>query len=52
MEYTFKLLHLLALQKGGYPFSTDDLTLEEWVDLGLVKESLKDDLICPFMKKQ
>jgi len=52
MEYTLKLLHLSALQKGGYPFSADDLTLEEWVDLGQLKEALKPALSCPLLKKK
>jgi len=52
MEYTFKLLHLSALQKGGYPFSADDLTLEEWVDLGVLNESLPPSLKCPLLKKK
>jgi hypothetical protein len=35
-----KLLQNRALQKAGYPLMANDLTLEEWFDLGRVKESL------------
>jgi hypothetical protein len=47
--YTVKLLGLLELQKGGYPFVANDLTLEEWVDLGRVKMALKTNSTCPLM---
>jgi len=47
-EYTVKLLNLVALQHGGFPIPADDLTLEEWVDLGRMKETLRP-MICPLM---
>lgn len=39
--YTLKILKLRRLQKAGYPFGANDLTLEEWEDLGLVNEWLE-----------
>jgi len=44
-----KLLHMAALQKGGYPIKADDLTLTEWVDLGRLKDVLKPPQQCPMM---
>jgi hypothetical protein len=41
MQYTVKLMNLRTLQAAGYPFTANDLTLEEWSDLGLVKEAFK-----------
>jgi hypothetical protein len=38
--YTRKLLRLRGLQLGGYPFAADDLSLEEWTDLGQLKAAL------------
>lgn len=45
--YTVKLLTLRALQRGGYPFSADDLSLEEWVDLGNLARALEPGPSCP-----
>lgn len=42
-----KLLELRALQRGGYPFARDDLSLEEWVDLGNIKAALEPGPVCP-----
>ena len=39
--YTAKLIELLAMQRGGYPFQADDLTRDEWIDLGRLKEALE-----------
>lgn len=52
MDYTIKMLNLRTLQKAGYPFGANDLTLEEWSDLGQVKEALKPALTCPLLKKK
>lgn len=30
---------LYSLQQGGYPFEKDDLTIEEWIDLGVLKQA-------------
>jgi len=48
-EYTAKLLYISSLQRGGYPFQANDLTLEEWIDLGRVNESIKPQMSCPLM---
>lgn len=34
--YTHKLLRLRALKAAGYPFKADDLSPEDWLDLGKV----------------
>ncbi len=52
MEYTVKLLNLHSLQQGGYPFAQDDLTLEEWGDLGRIKEVLNPPLLCPLLQQK
>jgi hypothetical protein len=52
MAYTIKLLRLSALARGGYPFQANDLTLEEWADLSLVKDALQPQLNCPLMRKK
>lgn len=33
--------NLYRLQRGGFPFEKNDLTLDEWVDIGLLKDSLE-----------
>jgi hypothetical protein len=50
--YTCKLLNMFELQRGGYPFEKNDLTLEEWIDLGRIKEALKPHQTCPLMTKK
>jgi len=32
-----KLLHLAAMQRGGCQFDMNDLTIDEWIDLGQVR---------------
>ena len=39
--YTTKLIELYGLQRGGYPFAADDLTLDEWQDLGKIRQALE-----------
>ena len=46
-DYTKKLFNLFALQRGGYPFEANDLTLEEWADLGRLRETLQPKTTCP-----
>jgi hypothetical protein len=46
------LLHLAELQRGGYPLAANDLSIEEWLDLGRIKEALKPNLTCPLMAKK
>jgi hypothetical protein len=48
-EYTIKLFNLVALQDGGYPLEKDDLTLEEWVDLGRMRDVLEPRIACPLI---
>ena len=37
-DYTVRLFKMRALKLGGYPFAKDDLTTEEWLDLGLIEK--------------
>lgn len=48
--YTHKLLRLRNLQLGGYPLGQDDLTVEEWIDLGQFKAALAPAPMCPMMR--
>ncbi len=32
--------NLYRLQRGGFPFEKNDLTLQEWVDIGLIRDEL------------
>lgn len=34
------ILFLYELQRGGYPFEKDDLTIHEWIDIGIMKEEM------------
>ena len=38
--WTWHLVFLHQLRQAGYPFDANDLTLEEWLLLGLVQRSL------------
>ena len=38
--WTWHLVLLHQLQQAGYPFNANDLTLEEWLLLGLVQRLL------------
>lgn len=49
--YTLKLLHVLAMQAGGYQYERNDLSQEEWIDLGRVKRELDPPTLCPLMTK-
>jgi hypothetical protein len=42
-SYTRKLLYLHTLKAAGYPFSPNDLTPEEWLDLGRIELGLNHD---------
>ena len=35
------MFNLRKLRKAGYPFGANDLTLEEWLDMGLVEETVE-----------
>lgn len=41
-SYTIKLLNMRRLQQAGYPLKANDLTLEEWFDLGVVNQFFAD----------
>ena len=43
--YTVKLLRLRQMQTGGYPFRANDLTIEEWIDLGRLADVLRAPLL-------
>lgn len=40
-EYTAKMFRLRRLKKAGCPFEPNSLTLEEWMDLGMVEEMMQ-----------
>jgi len=39
--YTIKIFRLRWLRQAGYPFEANDLTVEEWMDLGRIEEALR-----------
>ena len=39
-DYTQKLLRIRTMRIAGYPLKANDLTFEEWMDLGLIEEWL------------
>jgi hypothetical protein len=39
-EYTQKMFRWIRLRNAGYPVRPNDLTPEEWNDLGLIEEML------------
>ena len=39
--YTGKMLRIRNLQMAGYPFDKNDLSPEEWEDLGRLNETLR-----------
>ena len=38
--------------EGGYPLQADDLTPDEWMDLGEIKKLFNPPLICPLMGRE
>lgn len=40
--YTVKLLKVRALKLAGYPLRANDLTLDEWIDLGRIETWLSE----------
>lgn len=32
---------LYRLQTGGYPFKADDLSMEEWLEIGVIKDEME-----------
>lgn len=45
------MLRIYNMQNAGYPFDRNDLTVEEWLDLGVIKQML-NPAICPFMGRK
>lgn len=39
-QWTLHILSLRRLQQAGYPFKANDLDYEEWLDLGIVNETI------------
>jgi hypothetical protein len=39
-EYTLKMLRIRHLKIAGYPFKANDLTLQEWEDLGQLEKAI------------
>lgn len=39
--YTLKLFKLRMLREAGYPFRANDITYDEWIDLGRLEQCLK-----------
>jgi len=37
-DYTLKLLRVRLLRQAGYPLHANDLTPEEWQDLGRIEQ--------------
>ena len=37
-EWLSHIWYLFLLQRGGYPFGKNDLSPEEWIDLGIMRE--------------
>jgi hypothetical protein len=44
-----KLIECHVLQQAGWVIHPNELTLEEWFDLGRVKEALTPPHSCPLM---
>ena len=41
LPYTIKLLEIRTLKAAGYPLRANDLTYEEWIDLGRIEQWLQ-----------
>ena len=39
--YTHKLFRIRMLREAGYPLRANDITYDEWVDLGRLEQCLK-----------
>ena len=39
--WTIHLIDLWRLQKAGYPFEKNDLSYQEWIDLGIANQLLE-----------
>jgi hypothetical protein len=36
------MLHIRSLKKAGYPFGKNDLSVEEWEDLGMLEDVIEE----------
>lgn len=34
--------HLYMLQRGGYPFEANELSIDEWIDLGILRDEIEN----------
>lgn len=39
-DYTLQIFHLRLLRLSGYPFRANDLTMQQWEDLGSLEEAI------------
>jgi len=46
-EWFNHIWFLYELQRGGYPFEKDDLTIEEWRDIGIMRHGMETILNIP-----
>ena len=37
----YHIQFLFSLQRGGYPFGANDLTLDKWIDIGAMRADSK-----------
>lgn len=40
-DYFKHIWFLYMLQKAGYPFEKDDLSIEEWMDIAVLKDEIE-----------
>ncbi len=40
-EWFQHIWFLYRLQVSGYPFKANDLTVEEWMDIGMIKDEME-----------
>ncbi len=40
-EWFNHIWFLYSLQQGGYPFDANDLTIEEWIDIGILRSEIE-----------
>lgn len=40
-EWFQHIWFLYGLHRGGYPFQANDLSIEEWVDIGIIRNAME-----------
>lgn len=40
-EWFNHIWFLYALKRGGYPFKANDLTIDEWMDVGILSDEIE-----------